>query len=565
MPSDPPVSRSLGGFDLQAELGRGGMGVVYLARERKTKRSVALKMLPSRAARDPRCVERFLAEGRAAVNLKHPNIVEAYETGQTVNRYFISMEYVKGTDLWELIRKRGRLPVGEALDIARQTAAALAYAHERGIIHRDVKPQNIMIANTGQVKVMDFGVAKIMWDFELFSDQGIPEESNSLAADVQAPPQGGASTGVPGGPSSLLTSGARVGTLMYMSPEQIRGDPLDARSDIYSLGITLYEMLTGSPPFTADNPAALMYQVTTSPLPDIRESNPDVPQELARLIGRMAASSPGLRPRTCSEVSQALTEIASDRVPGKRLGRQMVRGAVGAASTLFSVVHAVLLNTNILKTLAGVIVVLVALPVVLQTYKAQKNTFSVDLGNGIYIEMEWAPPGTFTIEPPQKESSQDSLAASAADASSREVTFERGFWLSKYEITKSQWQAIMDPYPHRDKLRDLRNFAECRGNNNEFPITGVSSDECQDFADKLSEVTSYPFRLPTEVEWEYAGRTGTDKPSMPGEYAVFGKSAPYVIGSTDPNAWGFCDMYGNVREWCKASYPVAPANASAKN
>ena len=254
------IGRVLGEYRVEEEIGRGGMGIVYKAHEATLQRTVALKVLPADLARDDVFVKRFVREARAAARLSHPNIVAVYGVGQSDGAHYIAMEYVDGRSLARLVREQGALGAGQALDIARQAAEALAHAHKHGIIHRDIKPENIMVDESGRVKLMDFGLARAL------------QSQSKLTAD-----------------------GTRLGTPLYMSPEQVNGEPLDARTDIYSLGVVLYEMLTGTAPFAADTPLSLMYQITHKPFPDVSDVNPSVPEVVAQVVADATAREPERR------------------------------------------------------------------------------------------------------------------------------------------------------------------------------------------------------------------------------------------------------------------------------
>ncbi|MBI5208462.1 MAG: protein kinase [Elusimicrobia bacterium] len=252
--SDSLVGKVLGGYEIRKELGRGGMGVVYEADERSLRRTVALKVLPRRFGDDPDFVKRFLREARAIAQLSHPNIVQVYSVGEQDGVHFLAMEFVKGMAVRDCIREHGRLDARFAMDITRQVALALAEAHRKGIVHRDIKPQNILVNESGLVKVVDFGLAK----------------------------GGQVSTGI-------TATGGMLGTPLYMSPEQVRGEALDGRSDIFSLGISLYEMLAGKVPYDADTPMALMYQIVERPLPAFNPDEAVVPYGASWVMLKMTA------------------------------------------------------------------------------------------------------------------------------------------------------------------------------------------------------------------------------------------------------------------------------------
>src|SRR5438309_2590166 len=222
----------LGRYEIRSKIGAGGMGEVYLARDTQLDRLVAVKILPAQIARDQQRLHRFLQEARAAAALSHPNIAHIYEIGEADGGYFIAMEYVEGVPLEQKIGGRP-LAIGESLDIAMQIADALDEAHGKGITHRDIKSSNIMITPRGRVKVLDFGLAKVV------PAAATPEQisDSEVATRVKTSP------------------GVVMGTVNYMSPEQASGKEVDTRTDIWSLGVVLYEMVTGRLPFVGATPS----------------------------------------------------------------------------------------------------------------------------------------------------------------------------------------------------------------------------------------------------------------------------------------------------------------------
>jgi predicted ATPase len=269
------------GYEVLGPLGRGGMGVVYKARQLNLNRLVALKFLPEGCARDPVWLERFRREGRTASALNHPNICTIYATGEWAGRPFLSMELIDGQTLEALAGRR--LPAEEVARLVAQAARALQAAHAAGIVHRDVKPQNLMARADGIVKVLDFGLAR------------------GPAADRA----GGAA------PGEGTDPGTRVGTVLYMSPEQARAEPVGPATDIFSLGIVLYELATGQHPFLTDTEFGVLHAIAAqAPVPPAR-LNPQVPAPLDGLIGQMLAKDPRLRP-TAAEVAALLTGLADN-------------------------------------------------------------------------------------------------------------------------------------------------------------------------------------------------------------------------------------------------------------
>jgi serine/threonine-protein kinase len=274
MANDPHIDQL---FDrrylIQKKIGAGGMADVYLAEDQDLGRKVALKLLNDRHANDEQFVERFRREAQNAAGLSHPNIVSIFERGQAEGTYYIAMEYLSGYTLKELITRNGPPPIPVAIDYARQILSALGFAHRHGIVHRDIKPHNIVVSEKGHLKVTDFGIAR-------------------------------------SGASQMTEAGSIVGTAQYLSPEQARGGAVDPRSDLYSLGIVLYELLTGDVPFTGEAPVEIaMKHLTAIPEPpSVRR--PGVPHELDAVVMRALAKDPEQRYDSADEMDEDLARIA---------------------------------------------------------------------------------------------------------------------------------------------------------------------------------------------------------------------------------------------------------------
>jgi len=281
----------LGGrYEIIELLGSGGMARVYRAHDPRLGRDVAVKVLSDRYSADPTFVERFRREASAAAQLNHPNIVQVFDRGEAGGAYFIVMEHLPGPDLKSIIRRNGPLAPLEAIDNALQILAALAVAHRNDVIHRDVKPQNVIRSHDGQLKVTDFGIARA------------------------------------GAQSDVTEAGSVIGTAQYLSPEQARGGEVTPASDCYSLGIVLYEMLTGRVPFDGERPVVIAMKQINEPPVDPRVFEPGIPQELEDVVLKSLAKRPSERYRSAEEFSAALLRV-----------RAGLEGATGATIPLTAV------------------------------------------------------------------------------------------------------------------------------------------------------------------------------------------------------------------------------------
>ena len=273
------VGRSLSDYRILRRLGRGAMAEVYLAEQQSLKRNVAVKILLPELAKDEVYVRRFHREAQAAAALTHASIVQIYEVGNSEGIHFIAQEYVPGQNLKQLLNKSGTLEVKLVAAILRQVAAALYKAAEQGVVHRDIKPENILITATGEVKVADFGLARV-----------IAQAGEGL---------------------NLTQVGITMGTPLYMSPEQAEGKPLDQRSDIYSLGVTCYHLLAGRPPFDGDNPLTVAVKHLNTEPERLEKVRVGVPPALARIVHKMLAKKPNDRYPNATELLRDLRDVQS--------------------------------------------------------------------------------------------------------------------------------------------------------------------------------------------------------------------------------------------------------------
>jgi beta-lactam-binding protein with PASTA domain/predicted Ser/Thr protein kinase len=280
-----------GRYQIVRKLGAGGMADVYLAEDQELGRRVAIKILNDRHAADDQFIERFRREAKNAAGLSHPNIVSIYDRGRAEDTYYIAMEYLDGRSLKELIVGRGPAPIKLAIDYTRQILAAIGFAHRHGIVHRDIKPHNVLVGPEGRLKVTDFGIAR-------------------------------------SGASQMTEVGSIIGTAQYLSPEQARGSPVDQTSDLYSVGVVLYEMLTGQVPFTGDTPLEIaMKHLSEVPRPP-SELRPDVPHDLDLVVLRALAKDPSERYETAEEMDADLERVAG----GLPVGAETAEAATAVLS-----------------------------------------------------------------------------------------------------------------------------------------------------------------------------------------------------------------------------------------
>jgi beta-lactam-binding protein with PASTA domain/predicted Ser/Thr protein kinase len=288
-----------GRYRLERKLGSGGMADVWLAEDQELGRKVAIKILHERYANDVQFVERFRREATHAAGLSHPNVVAIYDRGEAEGSYYIVMEYVEGRTLKELIVTRGMCPIPVAISYTRQVLAALRYAHRNGIVHRDIKPHNVLVDNEGRVKVADFGIARA-------------------------------------GSSQMTEAGSIIGTAQYLSPEQARGAPVDESSDLYSTGIVLYELLTGKVPFTGETPVeiAMKHLSQVPPAPSTIRS--EIPRDLDLVVLRALAKEPADRYRSAKELDRDLELVGRGDAVGpetEEAATMVLKGESTAATT----------------------------------------------------------------------------------------------------------------------------------------------------------------------------------------------------------------------------------------
>jgi tetratricopeptide (TPR) repeat protein len=386
----PLANRELGPYRLVREIGSGGMGVVYEAEDTRLRRRVAVKLLPPELSRDRGAKERFLREARAASALDDPNICTVHDVGECDGQLYIVMAYYEGETLKERLAK-GPLPESEARQVAIEVARALARAHEAGIVHRDIKPANVMLTGRGKVKVLDFGIAKMRGD------------------------------------ATLTRAGSSLGTPAYMSPEQARGEPVDGRTDVWSLGALLYEMLAGRRPFPGDDERAVLAAIQSRKPEPLERIRPEVPPELSRTVAKALAKNPAERHQSAAELLSDLELKPWPSVlPALRRWRRGkgFRAVVLALIVAASVLLAFLLKEFLWRSAAPpALRVAVLRPAMTSTGKNPDLAYVASDVMNAAIDTLIPLQGLQPIDPPEKDEASGSAAERSRRAEANEVVF----------------------------------------------------------------------------------------------------------------------------------------------
>jgi serine/threonine protein kinase len=536
-------------LEIERMLGQGGMGAVYLARQKRLDREVALKIMSPRWTHDPVFEERFLREARALARLSHPHIVSVYDMGHAGSYCFILMEYIDGASLRALIRD-GQLSASEALRLVPQICDAIQYAHDQGVIHRDIKPENVLVDQNGQVKIADFGIAKL---------RGEPSEQVTLTA-----------------------AGARMGTSGYMAPEQLLDTSrVDHRADIYSLGILFYEMLTGKLPTVDYTPPSKITEVDTRFDRVVERSLRNLPEErfqqaaeLKRALEQISASKQVLtRMRWgCAILTLAVVVAGAyaflagrDTKPSAESLAQSAPASESRATTAEQIPPS--RSPSFKSPSVGKPPLTSEEAKKLQADWAAHLATSVEKQDGAGIRLLLTPPGDFEL------------------TSGYSVRLTRPYYLARTEVTVGQFRAFIretgyvtlaessgrggfvhatagsqqleqDPSYRWDHVR----FSD----DDSRPVAMLALVDMERFCQWLSEKEGVVYRLPSEAEWIWAARAGVETTSMQVEPDSLIHDCAWLLENSDhrsqavaskrPNAWGFHDMFGNMCEMCLDSF-----------
>ncbi len=518
----------LGPYRILMRLGHGGMGEVYLALDERLERKLALKVMLPKFAANPSAKARFLREARAAAQITHDNVVTVYEADERDGVPFIAMQFLQGYPLDEYLQKKGAPSFPQILAIGRETAAGLAAAHAIGLVHRDIKPGNLWLeAPNGRVKVLDFGLAR--------------------PVDSQA---------------ELTRSGAVIGTPAYMSPEQARGQKVDGRTDLFSLGAVLYRLVTGRLPFGGSNVMAILTALATEEPTPVRELNPEVPVELADVIHRLLAKRAADRPQTADDVVDLIREIEREAsiaglqsaypqavyVPMQVTANPESAFADIAAEDSNEIAAPTTPKPARTKSLPWLLIgsafaflLCAAAAAVIKITNKDGTVTEIGVPDGSKIVVDGEPvtpvtkppdpdlkvkpetPGTtrpaafknkFDMEFVRVPKGTAWLGGVGGSRGDVKVEFPNNFYLGKYEVTQAEWEAVAGKNPShftrtgngRDEVKGVRATDLSR-----HPVESVSWDDCRAFVAQLNEKTAEPgfvYRLPTDAEWEYACRGG---------------------------------------------------------
>lgn len=563
-------SLAFGKYIIQEKLGAGGMGQVYKAYHPEAAKLVAIKVILPQGKFDTESVKRFEREVKASEKLVHPNIIAVLDSGSFKGSLFMVMELIEGKDLFELINEKGKLAIKEAVAYIIQAARALEHAHANGVIHRDVKPANLIADSHGFLKIVDMGLAKIQ--------AGENEDKVSM----------------------LTTNTAIMGSADFMSPEQtVSTKNVDTRTDIYSLGASFYFLLTARVMYPQKATFSKLISHRQAPISSLKFMRPDVSQKLDDIYTKMVAKKVGDRYQSMTELILDLEALEKESTTQDLLKQ-------GAALNPFQVngVNFLDLDDNSIKPkksagifsnrkialfCAGLLVLVGLLFVILfipkntlvkndinntndaqdafleppfdfnQAQEEQQSLAktlglavetTVDLGRGVNLAMILIPQGKFIMGSPLSEPGHKD------DELQHQVVFSRPYFVGKYEVTQEQWEAVMGDNPSQTKGAKL-------------PVTNISWNDCQNFISKLNAKTESNYRLPTEAEWEFACRSGAKSAYSVGDKITKNdanyenvKAGVKPVGSYKPNPFGLYDMHGNVWEFCSDWYGAYAAGKS---
>ncbi len=556
-------------------LGLGGMGYVFEAFDENLKRKIALKVMLPNVAADQTNRTRFMKEARAAAGIKSDNVVVIYDVGQEKDIPYLAMEYLHGSNLdsWLKARKPP-VPGTQMIEMAKGILKGLIAAHEKGLIHRDIKPANLWVeAGTDRIKLLDFGITR-MSD----ANDGLTPIDENLTTPTQI-----------------------MGTPAYMSPEQAQLKPVDHRADLFSVGVVLYQMLTGKSPFARNHPQVALFAVVVDPVQPAASLKAGIPDALAGLIDRLLSKNPDGRPATAVA---ALTEVEKIKQPATppaaredvlKIRKQSPPPGPGWA---WSRSGALVLVLGAVVVMLGAVVVLaiglsnqkpteptpydrppekLPAPEPIDPFpdtpflpgeikegfsyvregdqvKGVRRVLKLDIGGGHSIEFVRIPKGSFMMGAPTGEN-----GAEPDEQPQRNVVIKQDFFMGKFEVTQAQYLAVMRNNPSYFKGDNL-------------PVESVTWYKAKEFCEQVSARTNRAVRLPSEAEWEYACRASTKTPFhfgsiLNGEQAHCDGLEPFGIehggkiaqttkevGLLPPNLWGLYDMHGNVWEWCEDYY-----------
>jgi formylglycine-generating enzyme required for sulfatase activity len=577
-PARPAAGDRLGEYRLLEAVGEGGMETTFKAVHLRLDRLVALKVLRPDLLHDRAAVARFEREMRAIGRLQHPNIVQALDAGESGAFLYLAMELVPGETLSQRVRRQGVLPVAEACRVGLGAARALQHAHEHGLVHRDVKPSNLMVAADGRVKLLDLGLVRLL--IHAPSDPGGPGE---------APEK-----------THISDAGGAIGTSDYMAPEQWRcSSKVDARADQYGLGCTLFYLLIGRPPFARDNsctPFDKMQLHLNEPPPPVRALRPEVPALLERVIERLLAKDPAERFADMGEVAGHLEQLVAGEEPAAlpprprvpRPSRRLLPVGLAVLAIAGLTVGVIGWTRDPVKTAAAPPDSPAPTPVVARPGKpppapaqvpmtpeeagAAQAAWAEYLGRPVVapgaagLRMVVIPPGAIDLSPMTR------------------VVLTDPFLLGETEVTRGQFRAFLLATGYRTTAErvgygyvfdaDLKpgTAPRTKGINwtnpgypdptDDDPIVQVSWEDAAAFCEWLSKPDTGRYRLPTEWEHLWAWRAGTPAQALfdDGEladHAWFKENSglrPHPVRSRSPNRWGLYDMMGNVHEWAANYY-----------